>query len=57
MNDKLQKLYDKVKKLVKTNPNPYNETSLWEWIEEGDTDEMTPEEIAKEWDEVNSQDK
>lgn len=56
MNEnKLQKLYNKVVKLVKTDPNPYNETNLWDWLAEGGTDDMTPKQIAKEWDEVNSQ--
>lgn len=48
-------LVEKVKKLVKTDPYPYNETNIEDWIAEGDTNNMTPEEIAREWDEVNSQ--
>ena len=52
-----QQLIDKVKSLIKTDPYPYNETNIEDWIIEGDTDDMTPEEIAAEWDEVNSQDK
>lgn len=54
MNEKQQTLYDSVLPLVKTEPFPYNETSLWDWIIEGDTDGMTPKQIAAEWDEVNS---
>lgn len=50
-----QELIEQVTKLVKTNPAPYNETTLEDWILEGDTDGMTPQEIADEWDEVNSQ--
>lgn len=50
-----QQLIEEVTKLVKTDPAPYNETNLEDWIVEGDTDDMTPEEIAAEWDEVNSQ--
>jgi hypothetical protein len=46
--------YDAVVALVTTDPNPYNETSLEDWLIEGDTDGMTPAEIAAEWDEVNS---
>ena len=45
-----QTLINKVTKLVKTNPNPYNETTLEDWILEGDTDNMTPQQIASEWD-------
>ena len=52
-----QQLIDKVKSLIKTDPYPYNETNIEDWIAEGDTDDMTAEEIAAEWDEVNSQDK
>lgn len=47
-----QELYDEVVKLVKTDPAPYNQTSLYDWIMEGDTDDMTPAEIAQEWDEL-----
>lgn len=47
-------LYDSVLPLVTTDPNPYNDTSLEDWLIEGDTDGMTPKEIAAEWDEVNS---
>jgi len=54
MNEKQQALYDAVIALVTTDPNPRNETSLEDWLIEGDTDGMTPEEIAAEWDEVNS---
>ena len=48
-------LIEKVKQLIKTNPYPHNETNIEDWINEGDTDDMTPEQIAAEWDEVNSQ--
>lgn len=47
-----QELYDEVMKLVKTDPDPYNQTSLYDWIMDGDTDDMTPQEIATEWDEL-----
>ncbi|MCP5018880.1 MAG: hypothetical protein GY938_26930 [Ketobacter sp.] len=50
-----QQLIEKVTGLVKTNPNPYNETTLEDWILEGDIDGMTAQEIADEWDAVNSQ--
>ena len=49
-----QNLIDQVTKLVKTKTNPYNSTTLDEWIEEGD---MTPEEIAQAWDELVEYDK
>ena len=53
---KKAKLIKLVKKLAKTNPYPHNETGLDDWIlDGGDTYDMTPEEIAQEWDEVNSQ--
>jgi len=51
---KLTTIYNAVIALVKTDPNPYNETNLQDWLIEGDTDGMTPKEIAAEWDEVNS---
>jgi len=47
-----QELIEKVIALVKTDPAPYNQTTLEDWIMEGDTDDMTPEEIAAEWDEL-----
>ena len=50
-----QELFKKVELLVKTDPAPFNETSLYEWIMDGDIDDATPQEIADEWDEVNSQ--
>lgn len=55
MSNPKQQLIEEVTKLVKTDPAPYNETTLEDYILEGDTDNMTPEEIAAEWDEVNSQ--
>lgn len=54
MNPKYE-LIKEVERLVKTDPYPHNETSLADWIEEGDTDDMTAQDIANEWDEVNSQ--
>jgi len=45
-----QELINEVKKLVKSDPAPYNETTLEDWITEGDTEGMTPKQIAKEWD-------
>lgn len=47
-----QELIEKVTNLVKTDPNPHNQTSLEDWISAGDTDDMTPAEIAQEWDEL-----
>jgi len=41
--------------LIKTDGYPHNETNIEEWIFEGDIEGMTAEEIAAEWDEVNSQ--
>ena len=52
MSNKHQ-LIKEVIDLVKTNPYPYNETNIEDWINEGDTDGMTPQEIANEWDELN----
>lgn len=49
-----KRLYNAVIALVTTDPNPRNETSLEDWLIEGDTDGMTPEEIAAEWDGVNA---
>jgi hypothetical protein len=42
--------------IIKTEAYPYNETSIEEWILEGDITGMTAQQIADEWDEVNSQD-
>lgn len=44
-------LYDEVEKLVST-PVVKDGTTLEDWIAEGDTDDMTPAEIAAEWDEL-----
>lgn len=54
MNPK-QQLIERVKELIETDAYPYNETNIEDWIIEGDTDDMTAEEIAAEWDEVNGQ--
>lgn len=42
-------LFEKVSELVKT-PTVKDGTYLSDWIIEGDTDNMTPEEIAAAWD-------
>lgn len=47
-------LIEQVTNLVQTDPEPYNETTLADWITEGDTDDMTPEEIAAEWDSLGN---
>ena len=47
-----KELYEATVELVKTDPNPYNQTSLYDWIMNGDTDDMTPQQIADEWDEL-----
>ncbi len=47
-----QELIEKVIEWVKTDPTPYNQTTLEDWILEGDTDDMTPQDIATEWDEL-----
>ena len=47
-----QKLIEKVTSLVRTAPAPYNGTTLEDWVLDGDTDDMTAEEIAAEWDEL-----
>lgn len=50
----LEKLYGRVLKHINSDPHPYNATSLWDWLAEGeDIDTVTPEQIAREWDEVN----
>jgi hypothetical protein len=53
MSNPKQQLIEEVTKLVKTDPAPHNETTLEDYILEGDTDDMTAQEIADEWDEVN----
>ena len=45
-----QELYDRVAELVDEVQKDC--TSLMDWITEGDTDDMTPEEIAEEWNEL-----
>ena len=57
MQNPKQKLIEEVTKLVKTDPAPYNETTLEDYILEGDTDDMTAQQIADEWDEVNSRER
>jgi hypothetical protein len=54
MDKKTRALVDEVKQLIKTEPYPHNETNIEDWIEEGDTESMTAQEIADEWDEVNA---
>ena len=49
-----EKLIQQVVRLVKTNPYPHNETNIEDWINDGDTDGMSPQEIAAEWDEMNT---
>ena len=49
-----EKLIQQVDRLVKTNPYPHNETNIEDWIVEGDTGGMSPQEIAAEWDEMNT---
>lgn len=46
-----QELINKVKQLINT-PSFKDGTDLEDWIIEGDTDDMTPAEIAAEWDEL-----
>lgn len=46
-----QKLVNQVRKLIKT-PEVKDSTYLTDWIKEGDTDGMPPQEIATEWDEL-----
>lgn len=45
-----QELINKVSSLINT-PTTKDGTDLGDWIAKGDTDDMTPEEIAVEWDE------
>lgn len=46
-----QELIAAVEKLIQT-PSTKDFTSLEDWVTEGDTDDMTPQEIAQEWDEL-----
>lgn len=48
-----QELYDAVLSLSKRGEwyDGPTSTSLWDWLREGDLDNMTPEELAAEWDE------
>lgn len=46
-----QELIVAVERLIQT-PSTKDFTSLEDWITEGDTDDMTPQEIAQEWDEL-----
>jgi hypothetical protein len=46
-----------VLRLVKTDPHPYNETTLEDWIAEGDIDGMTAQQIAQEWDSLGHTEK
>lgn len=46
-----QELINKVRQLIQTS-EVKDGTYLTDWIEEGDTDDMTPQEIAQEWDEL-----
>jgi hypothetical protein len=47
----VDKLVEQVTKLVDTTVKGF--THLADWIAEGDTDDMTPEEIAEEWNELS----
>lgn len=47
----IDQLIKAVLSLIKT-PAFKDGTDLSDWIIEGDTDDMTPEEIAAEWDEL-----
>jgi len=51
-------LYEEVKTISKTgepSDGTDQETSLYDWMREGDCDNMTAEEIAAEWDELNAE--
>lgn len=47
----LQNLINQVSRLIKTS-DFRDGTDLGDWITEGDIDDMNPEEIAQEWDEL-----
>ena len=49
-----QELIEKVTELVEY-PEVEGETYIADWINEGDTEGMTPEEIAAEWDNLSRQ--
>ena len=48
---KTEQLIKAVRRLI-TTPDFKDGTDLVDWITEGDTDDMTPLEIAQEWDEL-----
>ena len=55
---KCNKLYEEVKAISKTGETSTGTdetTSLYDWMKEGDCDNMTAEEIAAEWDELNAE--
>ena len=49
----LESVIDKVGDLITSEADPENETQLDDWITSGDIVDMTPQEIANEWDEMN----
>ncbi len=49
----LQNLINTVRELI-TVQEIANETTLEDWMTEGDTDGMTAQEIANEWDEMSA---
>lgn len=51
-------LYEEVKSISKTgeaSTGTDETTSLYDWMNEGDCDNMTAAEIAAEWDELNAE--
>lgn len=55
MNAKqLQSLVEEVRSLVQY-PEVEGETTLEDWISEGDTEGMSPADIAAEWDNLSAQ--
>lgn len=54
MNSDFGLTYDATERLCKTETNPANETTLADWMREGDWQNMTPEVMAAEWDALNA---
>lgn len=55
MNTNFDQTYDATAALCKTETNPFNETTLADWMREGDWQNMTPEAMAAKWDELSAQ--
>jgi hypothetical protein len=56
-NKSFSQVYEATESLCKTatNGNDGQETTLADWMQEGDWQNMTPEQMAAEWDELSEQ--